>query len=68
MRFSREQVIEKALEMGADFVIQPNSEKSVSTKDYRAAMQALNPIKRTQTIKPAPLSEARIREMRRNQW
>ena len=42
---TREQIIEKAISNGAEFVIQPNGEKSVSTRDYRAAAQALMNVK-----------------------
>ena len=38
---TREKIIEKAISNGAEFVIQPNGQKSVSSKDYRAAAQAL---------------------------
>ena len=47
----REQIIEKAIEDGAEFVTQPNGEKSVSTRDYRAAAQAL------MNFKPEPPKE-----------
>jgi hypothetical protein len=64
---TREQIIEKAIADGAEFVTQSNGEKSVSSRDYRAAAQALMNVKPEPKPKP-PLSEARIREMNRNQW
>ena len=63
---TREQIIEQAIADGAEFVIQPNGEKSVSSRDYRAAAQAIMNVKPKTERKP--LSEARIREMKRNQW
>ena len=65
---TREQIIEKAISNGAEFVIQPNGEKSVSTRDYRAAAQALMNVKPEPKTERKPLSEARIREINRNQW
>ena len=67
MELTREQIIEKAIKDGAEFVIQPNGQKSVSSKDYRAAAQALMNVKSVEKKRP-PLSDARIREMQRNQW
>ena len=63
---TREQIIEQAIADGAEFVTQPNGQKSVSTRDYRAAAQALMNVK--PKTERQPLSEARIREMKRNQW
>ena len=65
---TREQIIEKAISDGAEFVTQPNGQKSVSTRDYRAASQALMNVKPKPKTERQPLSEARIREMKRNQW
>lgn len=64
---TREQIIEKAITDGAEFVIQPNGQKSVSSKDYRAAAQALMNVK-SEPKNRQPLSAARIREMQKNQW
>ena len=43
MRASREQIIESAIQHGAEFVIDRMGRKSVSTKEYRAAAPTLEP-------------------------
>ena len=55
---TRKQIIDKAISEGAEFVVQPNGEKSVSSKNYKPHIMNVKPESKPER-KPLSVSQKR---------